>query len=207
MSLKNKLFLTFGLLALAGVGQADGDPEKGKTWYGTCAACHGQAGEGNQALNSPALAGQGAWYLKAQINKFKNGQRGSHADDVYGAQMRPMAMTLASDEAVEDVAAYIATFEPAKIEATLDGDAAAGKAQYGVCTACHGANAEGNQALNAPSLKYTQDWYQLTQLKNFKSRVRGGAAGDMTGMQMSPMAGTLADETAMKNVIAYILSL
>lgn len=207
MLLKFKPFLLIGMLATSAMALADGDPEKGKTWYGTCAACHGQAGEGNQALNSPALAGQGAWYLKAQINKFKNGQRGAHPDDTYGAQMRPMAMTLASDEAVADVAAYIATFEPVKHEATLDGDAAAGKALYGVCTACHGANAEGNQALNAPSLKHTQDWYQLTQLKNFKSRVRGGAAGDMTGMQMSPMAATLADETAMKNVIAYILSL
>ena len=42
------------------------------------------------------------------------------------------------------------------------------------------------------------------QLKKLKSRIRGGDPRDATGQQMVPMAGMLADEQAMKDVIAYI---
>lgn len=35
-----------------------------------CATCHGQAGEGNQALGAPRLAGQDASYLERQIRNF-----------------------------------------------------------------------------------------------------------------------------------------
>ena len=42
--------------------QAAGDPAKGKALYATCASCHGANGEGNQALNAPAIAGQKEWY-------------------------------------------------------------------------------------------------------------------------------------------------
>ena len=88
-----------------------GDPEQGKAAYATCAACHGASGEGNKALNAPRLAGQPDWYIVTQINNYKAGLRGTDSRDVYGAQMRPMAMTLATDKAVNDVAAYIATMD------------------------------------------------------------------------------------------------
>ncbi|MBQ31032.1 MAG: hypothetical protein CL923_00455 [Deltaproteobacteria bacterium] len=35
--------------------------------------------------------------------------RGAHPKDMFGMQMRPMAMTLANDAAVNNVAAYIAS--------------------------------------------------------------------------------------------------
>jgi hypothetical protein len=47
----------------------------------------------------------------------------------------------------------------------------------------------------------------LTQLKNFKSGVRGTNPQDITGAQMRPMSMILADEQAMKDVIAYIQTL
>ena len=43
--------------------------------------------------------------------KFKNGIRGAHPEDTYGQQMRPMAMTLANEETIKNVAAYIATLK------------------------------------------------------------------------------------------------
>ncbi len=86
-----------------------GDASRGKALYNTCAACHGQAGEGNAALQGPALVGLGNWYQVAQLKKFKNGQRGKHPQDTYGAQMAPMAAVLADDQAMADVSAYIAT--------------------------------------------------------------------------------------------------
>lgn len=84
-----------------------GDVARGKTLYAVCAACHGQQGEGQETLGGPRLAGQDDWYLVAQLGKYRSGQRGADPKDVHGAQMRPMAMTLADDAAVADVVAYI----------------------------------------------------------------------------------------------------
>jgi cytochrome c oxidase subunit 2 len=47
----------------------------------------------------------------------------------------------------------------------------------------------------------------LTQLVNFRAGVRGAKAGDTSGALMRPMSMTLADEQAMRDVIAYITTL
>jgi len=86
-----------------------GDPARGQACYATCLACHGPQASGNEALGAPALARQADWYLVAQIKKFKQGLRGAHPKDATGAQMRPMAMILADEQAMADVAAYIRT--------------------------------------------------------------------------------------------------
>lgn len=85
-----------------------GDPEKGRTTYAVCTACHGADGKGNESLGAPALAGKDDWYLLAQLQKFKQGLRGAHKDDTRGGQMRPMAAGL-DDQAMHDVVAYIQT--------------------------------------------------------------------------------------------------
>ena len=87
------------------------------------------------------------------------------------------------------------------------GDAAAGKPLYTVCAACHGSQAEGNPALNAPKLSGQGDWYLKRQLKHFKNGARGTHDKDVYGKQMAPMAATLADDAAMDNVVAYIKTL
>lgn len=204
--------LTFGLICLlmltGSTLWAGGDAAKGKGLYTTCIACHGAEGHGNKALNSPQIAGQEDWYLERQLKNFKSGVRGTNPKDLFGSQMRPMAMTLANDQAILDVVAYVRTLKPMTPEATVTGgDAAKGKNLYAVCATCHGQKAEGNKALNAPKLTLLPDWYQLQQLKNFKDKVRGGDPKDMFGMQMAPMAMTLANEQAMKDVIAYIKTL
>jgi cytochrome c oxidase subunit 2 len=97
------------------------------------------------------------------------------------------------------------TFAQAK--AAVAGDAGAGQAQYAVCAACHGEQAQGNRELNAPKLSGQASWYLLRQLQAFKHGVRGTSDQDTYGKQMAPMAQTLADDSAMKNVVAYIASL
>jgi cytochrome c553 len=86
----------------------EGDPGRGKAAYATCVACHGDRGQGNQALNAPKLAGQADWYVAAQLRKFKAGLRGTHPNDPTGALMRPMAMPV-PDDAIPDLVAYIRT--------------------------------------------------------------------------------------------------
>ena len=111
-----KIIIAVGLTIIFGIGlalnaYAAGDATKGKAAYAVCAACHGANGMGNKALNSPQIAGQEPWYLERQLKNFKGGLRGANAKDPYGMQMRPMALTLANDEAINNVAAYIATFK------------------------------------------------------------------------------------------------
>ncbi|MBT6056471.1 MAG: c-type cytochrome [Gammaproteobacteria bacterium] len=85
-------------------------------------------------------------------------------------------------------------------------NAAAGQAQYAVCATCHGAQGEGNQALNGPKLAGQQAWYIERQLQHFKDGARGGE-GDTAGQTMAPMANMLADANAVRNMAAYIASL
>jgi len=87
------------------------------------------------------------------------------------------------------------------------GDAVAGKALYAVCAACHGANGEGNVALNAPKLSGQGAWYLERQLRLFKQGARGTHEKDVFGKVMAPMAATLADDAAVASVVAYIASL
>jgi cytochrome c oxidase subunit 2 len=183
------------------------DTAAGEAAFQICKTCHGQQGEGQLTLNAPNLTGQFDWYLVRQLQNFKAGIRGADAKDVYGSQMRPMALTLADDAAVNNVVAYLQTLPVVEAEPTLDGDADQGKALYVVCATCHGQKAEGNLALHAPRLNTQQDWYLLRQLKNFKDGIRGKHPQDTYGAQMQAMSNTLPDEAAMKNVIAYILSL
>ena len=88
-------------------GAIEGDVESGRQLYATCGTCHGEAGEGSQLLNAPALAGMSDWYQLAQLAKFKSGQRGRHPDDTYGQQMVPMMASLEDEQAMKDVIAYI----------------------------------------------------------------------------------------------------
>ena len=89
----------------------DGDVELGKQAYVTCIPCHGEFGQGAQALDAPRLSNQHDWYIVRQLENFRAGIRGSHQNDVYGAQMRIMSQMLETDERVRAVAAYIATLE------------------------------------------------------------------------------------------------
>ena len=191
---------------LAGAAVCDSDA--GKAHYMTCALCHGDKAQGNPLMKGPALAGQSAWYVAGQLKSFRLGHRGVDPKDLLGMQMRPMSMVLPDDKAVQDVAAYIATLPVAKPATTLTGgDVARGKITFAVCTACHGADAKGIEAMGSPTLRNQHDWYLLSSLKAFKAKIRGSHPDDAFGKTMQPMAAILADETAMKDVIAYIQSL
>jgi cytochrome c oxidase subunit 2 len=95
----------------------------------------------------------------------------------------------------------------AQTQALTKGDPAAGQALFATCTTCHGAQAEGNRQLNAPKLAGQAGWYLARQLKDFKEGVRGTHENDVYAKQMIPFAQTLADDTAIRNVVAYITSL
>ena len=92
----------------------------------------------------------------------------------------------------------------AETQATPPGDAEVGAPLYLACGACHGAQGEGIQALNSPKLSGQENWYLVRQIENYKTGLRGTHENDIFGQQMAPMAGTLIDDAAIRNVVAYI---
>jgi cytochrome c oxidase subunit 2 len=183
------------------------DLARGKQLYKLCAACHEQDGRGNQQHNAPAIAGLGSWYIEAQLHKFREGQRGYHAEDVAALQMRPMARALRSDDDIRAVATYIATLPPIASVATVSGDVERGKNLYTTCSACHGQDGKGNEEVKSPGLLHQLDWYVVAQMKKFHTGQRGAHKDDASGMQMRAMSMMLQDEQAFSDIAAYVLTL
>jgi len=183
------------------------EPNSAAAQYAVCAACHGQQGEGMVILNAPKISGQSEWYLRKQLENYKGGLRGSHKDDIYGQQMAPMSMVLFNDTAIDNVIAHIQTFPDNPAPKTIEGDIESGKKTYAVCAYCHGGNAQGTKAMNAPRMAGMTDWYLQRQLQNFKHGIRGQHPQDYYGKQMSFMARILQDDKKIDDLVAYINTL
>jgi len=204
------LSILIGLLPVfASAVNAEGNADAGKALYNTCAACHGADGAGAAAMKAaPRLTQLESVYLVAQLQKFKAGIRGGAGDSKVATQMAAMTVSMVDEQAMLDVAAYIATLDGGVSAVTVEGDLAAGEAHFKqFCGACHGAAAEGNMAMNAPRLAGSDDWYLVGQLQSFREGTRGSHPDDATGMQMRAMAGILPDAAAITDVSAYIRSI
>ena len=67
-----------------------------------CIACHGPGGSGNPPAGYPAISGQHAVYIVAQLKAYKAGIRRSDASQM----MRNVAAELSDDE-IDAVASYV----------------------------------------------------------------------------------------------------
>jgi cytochrome c553 len=214
MALNRNQAATVALVAVAcfvigGSARAD-ENERGADLFRLCAVCHGVNAAGNEEVGAPAIAGMPDWYLKAQLNQFRDGNRGTHFDDIMGMRMRPMARTLMREGDVEAVSAYVAALpavDPAP--SVTGGDVANGKAIYTtLCIACHGAGGAGNeQMMGAAPFQHSSDWYLVRQIEKFRAGIRGARPGDQGGALMRPMVMNLDGEQDIKDVVAYIKSL
>jgi cytochrome c553 len=200
----------------------------GEEIFVVCTFCHGDSAQGNDRRDGPALAGMEAWYLELQMHNFKNGIRGYLAEDVPGQVMHFSSPMLRNDYTITSVAEYISKLEPGKppprnatgprpfiwdspyagLDASISANAEAGGKTYStVCTACHGEDGSGNEALGAASLNYLSEMYMARQLMYFRDGIRGAHSEDTRGQQMAAMAKTLADDQAIADVVAYIAGL
>jgi cytochrome c553 len=203
------LLLLAGGLSLSGCRLGATDvAARGQEVFQTCVPCHNADGSGNPTVGAPNIAGMKQWYVQAQLQKFRAGSRGMQFNDVEGMRMRPMALSVTTDADVEAVARYVESLPPVTHPPALKGDVHAGDNQFHlVCAACHGENGQGNQDVKAPRLAGIDDWYLATQLRKFRTGVRGNNPKDIEGRLMRPMARGLASEDAVRNVVAYIDSL
>jgi cytochrome c oxidase subunit 2 len=158
---------------------------------------------GNSVITAPRLSGMDKAYIERQLQGFKKGWRGVHPDDTGGQEMRPMAAVL-SDKDIVEVAKYVSAVDSAAPAVTVAGDADRGKTLYQSCVACHGAEGQGNPALQGPALTGLNDWYVVTQLQNYKAGVRGSHPDDTYGQQMQSATALLSDQQAMQDVARYI---
>ena len=182
----------------------------GKTYYAGCVACHGQNAEGNENMNGPRLAGLGSWYIERQLHYFKQQVRGNLSEDVFGQQMAAMSALLPDETAIKAVSYYISTLTPPpsgslKIEHSAVSQR--GRELYANCAFCHGSNAEGNYATNAPRLAGQFPWYLKRQLQNYQTGQRGSHLRDLYGSQMRLMSRVLRDEQSIDEIVSYIDSI
>jgi cytochrome c553 len=175
--------------------------------YSYCTTCHGADGNGNVAIRAPKISGMEAWYLRRQLEHFRAGDRGVQQQDVSGQEMRSVAAALKDPAAIDGAVAYAVSFKPKTPPVTVRGNVEKGRALFQTCAACHGAKAEGNSALHAPSLINQSDWYLVTQLERYRAGLRGYAPQDSEGAQMRAITATLPDSVAVADVISYINTL
>lgn len=199
--------LVMGLSATSALAEG-ADLARGEVLFDLCSQCHGEQAEGVELFVAPSIAGLDLWYLEMQLSEFRTGLRGQHFDDITGMRMRPMSLTLKSEEDVKAVAAYVASLPKVKPEPTITGgDAAKGKEHYQICGSCHGPNGDGIEAQRAPAINHSQDWYLTAQVEKFQAGVRGSDPKDSFGVLMMTMSRVLPDDQALRDVIAYIMTL
>lgn len=178
---------------------------RGEAYFVTCSGCHGNDGEGLSGMQAPRLAGLPAAYIERQLMLYRKDVRGG-PEDYLGVQMNGRAKALPNEQALEDVAAYIATLPQPPAPETRNVSQARGEEHYATCIACHGAQGQGMAEQGAPPLAGTDPAYLARQLRNFREGIRG-REGDDAGEQMRAAALILPDEEAVETVAQYASSL
>ncbi|MBL8330945.1 MAG: cytochrome-c oxidase, cbb3-type subunit III [Rubrivivax sp.] len=112
-----------------------------RLYLNNCAACHGSDGRGSKGFPNLAdadwLGGTGAEYVAKVIKEGRTGV------------MPPMGAAVGSAEDVKNLSQYVLSLSGSAHDSVA---ASLGKAKFGACAACHGADGKGNQALGAPNL-------------------------------------------------------
>jgi cytochrome c553 len=195
--------------AMADVNKANwGDPQKGATLAGACAACHGLDGNSAAAPNLyPRIAGQSERYVAHQLALFKAGLR----TDGNAALMVPFAQPLSAQD-MRDLGAYYAT---QKAGAGIADDTAiatgpnAGMRFFQVgeklyrsgdatrdipaCIACHGPSGAGNPGPAYPHVGGQQSWYVSRRLEYYRAGTTSDPDPALFNV-MAAVAKSLTDE-------------
>ncbi len=192
------------------------DAARGKEINGTCAACHGEFGQGGKKGEYPRLGGQRAAYLEDQLRAFRARKRVNIPMFPY-TQERELP-----DEDIVDVSAYLAAVElPTKhpefkghedaltrllaVEKVMIIPRAEGKVENGErifqkeCIACHGRTGRGRGKFPMLVGQYTS--YLKKQMEAY---VKGERPHDEEGP--GGVLNTLSAQD-MQDVLAYLTTL
>jgi cbb3-type cytochrome c oxidase subunit III len=163
-----------------------------------CQYCHGSDGNSLKS-DVPNLAGQNAYYLLEQIDKFATRKR----DDYI---MSPLAAKLSLEDKINIAIFYYSN--SVKTQTIDSAQAAKGKKLFhGVCSNCHGAQGHGNQKF--ARLAGQQTIYVTNALKAFRNNANNPAAKAESARQSDIMEGITKDLTdeQINAVAAYVAQL
>ena len=144
---------------------AEGDPEAGREMGYTCLGCHGIEGYRNAypSFRVPKLGGQGAAYIQAALQAYREGTR-QHPT----MQAQADSMT---DEDIENLVAWIAS--SGHVTDTVTAESAAAVPAAAACVACHGA--EGASVTpQPPTLAGQHPDYLAYALEQYRDGTRSG---------------------------------
>lgn len=191
------------VIGWTGTAVAAGNKEAGQAKSAVCMGCHGV--DGNSANPEwPSLAGQHASYITKQIKHFKAGER-------QNPLMTPMAMSIATDQDLEDLAAYFSSSTPRPTGETEPSKLKlgqqifrAGNPATGVpaCAGCHGPAGAGNPGAAYPRIGGQHAVYAAAQLRAYKSGARATDPNEM----MRTIAAKLS-EAEIDAVASYLQGL
>ena len=160
-----------------------------RLFLNNCAQCHGSDGRGSKGF--PNLA-DNDWLGPNTMDAIKKtiveGRTG---------MMPPMAAAVGTSEDVKNVANYVLS-----LSGSAHNDIAAqlGKAKFGACAACHGAEGKGNTALGAPNLS-DRIWLHGWGEQAIVNIVTAGKTNAM------PAQGRLLTPEQVHVLAGYVLSL
>ena len=171
--------------------------------FSFCLVCHGYQGQGNTTVLAPPLVGIEPWYFSSALADYRAGAR--HTSPKALEMQAAVRMLDVADES--EVVALLAQFPQLKGQSVTASPeklerGAQGYAQY--CAACHGLEAEGNQALAAPGLARLSDWYLHSAWQAFLEGNRGDSDASPTALQMRQLSLSLQEQVNIEDVIAYI---
>ena len=154
-----------------------------RLYINNCAACHGSDARGSKGF--PNLTDTD-WLHGGTPEKIEesitNGRQG---------MMPPLAAAVGTADEVRNVAHYVLSLSGSPHNAI---GAAAGKPKFAVCSACHGADGKGNQALGAPNLAdkvWLHGWGEeaiVEMVMQGKTNVMPAQGGRLTPKQIHVLA-------------------
>lgn len=199
------------MLLILGGSLLAGDPADAGSkviFQNVCATCHGAKGEGKVEVKSPSIAGLPAWYVERQLANFQQDKRGAHPQDVEGQMMRAMAKTLNPDQ-TRAIAALVEAMPRVHSKPTIVAGVERGKEVFADrCMECHRFNGEGEIVFGAAPLMGLQDWYIASQLRKFKTGLRGADKDDVNGQKMVHVtASFIEDEDMVQSIAAWLMKL
>jgi len=199
-------------------GAGAADASRGKEINETCAACHGEYGQGGKRGEYPRLGGQRSRYLAEQLQAFRTRGRLNIPMFPY-TQEREL-----TDADIEDVAEYLSSIElptappefkdsddaltrllameKVMIVGRTEGDVDHGRRVYKEeCASCHRANGRGGGRIPMIVGQYTN--YLLKQIASFVQKERSHDEKTPGGVLNGLSADDIRDVVAYLTVLQY----
>jgi len=167
--------------ALTPTALAAGDPNAGKIKFATCTGCHAIPGYTNAypTYHVPRLGGQHPDYVMAALKDY---QAGARQHPTMHANAFPL-----SEQDIQDIAAYVASFKPVAQPQSIRGNTAAGQAKSATCVACHGP--DGNSLVPLyPRLAGQYEDYLRKALTDYQNGARQNPIMKGLAAPLSPQA-------------------